>query len=303
MSVTSTFAFILVLLAIGAILRWRKMVPDNAPESLNLVVLHVCLPASILLHAPKLAFASDLIGLVAVPWLVLFATLALILPLARWLRWERGSTANLLIQIPLGNTSFIGYSLIPVLAGAAALPYAVVYDQLGTFVILVTYGLTVIALYGGGERPTVFSILRRIISFPPAIASIIAFTLMPAALPVPLDRSLHLLADALLPIVVLALGMQLRLHLPPNHRLPLVIGLFAKLLLMPALAYLICLLFDLPEDMRRVAVYMTAMPPMITSGALLAMAGLAPQLAAALIGYGIVFSMLTLPMWHMLLSA
>jgi len=42
---------------------------------------------------------------------------------------------------------------------------------------------------------------------------------------------------------------------------------------------------------------------MITSGALLAMAGLAPELAAALIGHGIVLSMLTLPLWHLFLGA
>ena len=44
------------------------------------------------------------------------------------------------------------------------------------------------------------------------------------------------------------------------------------------------------------------MPPMMTSGALLSSAGLAPQLAAALIGYGTLLSMLTLPAWHWLLA-
>jgi hypothetical protein len=33
------------------------------------------------------------------------------------------------------------------------------------------------------------------------------------------------------------------------------------------------------------------------------MAGLAPELAAALVGYGIVLSMATLPLWHWALSS
>ena len=41
----------------------------------------------------------------------------------------------------------------------------------------------------------------------------------------------------------------------------------------------------------------------ITAGALLSMAGLAPELAAALVGYGIVLSMATLPLWHWALSS
>ncbi len=45
MSVLPTFALILVLLAVGGVLRWRRLVPDNAPDVLNLVALYVCLPA------------------------------------------------------------------------------------------------------------------------------------------------------------------------------------------------------------------------------------------------------------------
>ena len=302
MSVVSIFAFIVVLLAIGRILEWRRMVPENAAQTLNLVVLNVCLPAAILLYAPRLQFNSELIGLVAVPWIILLVTILVVWPVARLLRFDHGSTANLLLLIPLGNTSFIGYALIPVLVGAGAMRYAVVYDQLGSFLILTTWGLIVLALFAGGERPTPVSILRRIISFPPFIALMFALTIMPAEPVSAVAHGLQLLADALLPIVVLALGMQIRLHLPRHHRLPLVLGLVAKLLLMPLIAFGLCRWFNLPQEISLVAIYLTAMPPMITSGALLSSAGLAPELAAALVGYGVVASMITLPMWHWILS-
>jgi predicted permease len=45
-----------------------------------------------------------------------------------------------------------------------------------------------------------------------------------------------------------------------------------------------------------------AMPPMITSAALAAMAGLAPELAAAMVGYGTLAAMATLPLWRWLLT-
>lgn len=302
MSITATFAFILALLAIGRLLRWRGWVPENAPDTLNLIVLYVCLPAAILLYAPKLVFERELLGLVAIPWLVLAATIALVLPLAKGLRLDRGSTACLLLQVPLGNTSFIGYALVPVLAGAGALRYAVVYDQLGTFVILATWGLAVIALFGGGERPTAAGVVRRIVSFPPFLALVVALTVFPAEPPAAVAGALRMLTSALLPLVVLALGMQLRLRLPREHLAPLAIGLVAKLVLMPLFALGLCALFGIEGDMRLAAVYETAMPSMVTAGALLSMAGLAPQLAAAMIGYGIVLSMATLPLWHLVLS-
>jgi malate permease and related proteins len=302
MSVISTFAIIISFLVIGRLLAWRKLVPENAPQSLNLLVLNACLPAAILLYAPKLVFERELIGLVAIPWIILLASIAFVFSLTRLLGLDRASKANLLLQIPLGNTSFIGYSLIPVLVGAGALRYAVVYDQLGSFLILTTWGLFVVALYGGGERPSPVAIFRRILTFPPFVALMLALTVFPADLAAPVEKGLHLLADALLPIVVLALGMQLQLRLPRQHLLPLAVGLVARLVLMPLLALGLGHLFGLSAELVLVAVYLTAMPPMVTSGALLSMAGLAPELAAALVGYGIVFSMITLPAWHWVLG-
>jgi predicted permease len=150
MPVISTFAFVLALMATGRILRWRQWMPERAADLFNRIVLNVCLPAAILLHASKLTYQPELLGLIAIPWIVLAASIVLVLPMAKLLRFDRGSTANLLLQIPLGNTSFIGYALIPVLVGAGALRYAVVYDQLGSFLILATWGLFVVALFGGG---------------------------------------------------------------------------------------------------------------------------------------------------------
>jgi predicted permease len=39
------------------------------------------------------------------------------------------------------------------------------------------------------------------------------------------------------------------------------------------------------------------MPSMVTAGALAISHGLAPRLAAAMVGYGVLLSLLTLPLW------
>ena len=301
MSIVPAFAFILAMLAAGRLLAWRRIVPADAPAALNLVVLYVCLPAAVLLYAPRLTFERELAGLIALPWLILAASTALTLVIARALRLDRAATAALLLLIPLGNTSFLGFALIPALAGESALRYAVVYDQFGSFIILSTFGLVVLGLYGG-ERPTLAGIARRILAFPPFIALLVALLLMPTSYPEAVAQPLQLLADSLLPLVALASGMQLRLHVPRHHLGAFAYGLGAKLLLMPLLALLLCEPLGLAGEMRAAAIYETAMPSMITAGALLSLAGLAPELAAALVGFGIVLSMATLPLWHWLLA-
>ena len=301
MTAASAFGLILVMLVVGRVLMWRRVVPDSAPAALNLVVLYVCLPAAVLLYAPKLTFQRELVGLVAVPWSILVASLALTFVLSKLLRFARDVTAVLLLLIALGNTSFLGFALMPTLAGEGALRYAVAYDQFGSFFILCTFGLVTLGLYGG-ERPTFASVVKRIATFVPFLTLVVALTVMPSDYPDGITKPLKLVADSLLPLVALASGMQLQLKMPRHHLVPLGYGLFAKLILMPLLALGLATLYGLHGDMRAAAVYETAMPPMITAGALLSLAGLAPELAAALVGFGMLASMATLPLWHWVLA-
>lgn len=290
------------MLVVGMLSARAGLFADNAAEVLNRFVLYVCLPAAVLRFAPKLDYDPSLLGLVAVPWIVLAASIALVMLAARVFRFGEAERAVLLLCVPLGNTSFLGYPLVQALLGDAALPYAVVYDQFGSFLILSTWGLWVLARYGGETRPGVRQIGLRILRFPPFIALVLALSVMPAEPPAAIDAILGRLADALLPVVAMAVGLQVRLALPRREVLPLAVGIGYKLALMPLLVWLLLPLLGLEGDMARAAVLETAMPPMITAGALAISHGLAPRLAAAFVGYGIVLSLLSLPLWHWLLQ-
>jgi hypothetical protein len=295
------FVLILAMLLVGWLFARTRMLPANSGEVLNLVVLYVCLPAAVLRYAAQLQFDPALLGLMLVPWTILLASAALVHVLARLLRFSDGERAVLLLLVPLGNTSFLGFPLVEALLGAAALPYAVVYDQFGSFLLLSSWGLWVLARYGGDTPPSAGLIARRVLRFPPFIALVLALTVMPAEPPAVVATMLERLAEAMLPLVTLAIGLTIRLRLPRRELAPLGVGLLAKLALMPALAWLLLPLFGLSGDAARVAVLETAMPPMITAAAMAASHRLAPALASALVGYGIVLSLATLPLWTMLL--
>ena len=295
------FALILAMLLLGMVLRRLGVFEESAAEVLNRVVLYVCLPAAVLRYAPQLEFRLELLGVIAVPWLMLLATLGLVSLATRWLRLRRDQHAVLLLTVALGNTSFLGYPLIRALAGDDALPYAVLYDQFGSFILLSTFGLFVLARYSGDAPPSARVMLLRILRFPPLLALVFGLTLMPADPPSWIDGGLQRLTDALLPLVMLAMGITIRLRLARGERLPLLIGLSLKLLLLPLLALALAPLLGLEGLARQAAVLEAAMPPMITAAALAISHRLAPRLAAAMVGYGILFSMLTLPLWAWLL--
>ena len=182
------------------------------------------------------------------------------------------------------------------------MPSAVIYDQFGSFLVLSTWGLWVLARYGGTERPTIANIGRKLLRFPPLIALIVALTVMPAEPPPVVASALARVSDALLPVAGFAVGLTLQLRLPKHEFAPLAVGLLLKLALLPALALGLVVALRLPAVAADAVVLECAMPPMITAGALAISARLAPQLAAALVGYGTILSLASVPAWAWLLG-
>jgi predicted permease len=289
----AAFALILVSLGGGFLsARFGVMSRDGA-DTLNRFVIYVCLPALVLRLVPKLALEPGLAVLAVVPWAALAVGVAIVLAAARLLGLSRGARGALLLCVPLGNTSFLGIPMIGALVGASAVRLAVVYDQLGSFLILSTYGLIVVARYSGDAKPTVKAIALRIVRFPPFIALVVA--LLPLPHPAWLEAVLLRLGDALVPVAMFAVGLKLELRMP-REPAALAVGLGTKMLVLPLLAYAACRALGFHGTAVRVAILESAMPPMITAGALATMAGLAPELAAALVGYGVVLSLVTLPL-------
>lgn len=295
------FALILAMLGVGMLFARLRVLPDNRAQVLNGVVLYVCLPAAVLTYVPQLQLKPSLAGLMVTPWLLMLATWALVSLATRVFGFARDVHAVLLICVALANSSFIGYPMVRALLGDAALPYAVVYDQFGTFLLLSTFGLVVLARYSGDTPPGVLQVLARIVRFPPLWALLFALLLMPASPPAWIGDGLRQLADAMLPLVMLAVGLSIQLRLSRAELLPLGLGLGLKLLVMPALALPLSWLLGLQGVMLQVNVLESAMPTMITAAALAIAHRLAPRLAAALVGYGILLSLATLPAWVWLL--
>ncbi len=297
MDAITAFAFLVGLVVLGHGLGRAGVLAEATPAVLNQIVLTICLPASILLHAPGLRVDAGVAAMAALPWLLGVLAALIVLGIGRALGWPRETTWLLVLAVALGNTSFLGYPLVGALLGVEALPHAVVYDQFGTFIMMSSAGIAILARVGVGGDPSLRATLRRILAFPPFIALTAALTVMPERPPAEVEAVLTRLADALLPLVALAIGVQLRLRLPREHLAPLAVGLGGKLVLLPAAAWPLAWLLGLEGTAFQVAVLESAMPTMITAMALAAAAGLAPRLAAAMVGYGIVLSALTIPAW------
>ncbi len=265
-------------------------------------MIYVSLPALILLKIPELIFSTELLIPALMPWGMLVFSAALILLLAKSLHWGRATTGCLLLLVPLGNTSFLGIPMTRAFFGEAAVPYALLYDQLGSFLALATYGSLILAFYGSGEsKPSAQKVIKKVLSFPPFIALVLAFLLRSFTYPPIITDLLDMLAATLIPLVMIAVGYQLQLKMDKTVRAPLWLGLVIKLIIAPLAALLFTRLIGLDGELVRVSILEAGMPPMVSAGALAILDDLNAPLAAALVGIGIIVSFLTLPLLYQLL--
>lgn len=294
-------AVVVIALIIGLLLQHVKRLPENSAASLNLYVIYVALPALVLLEIPKLSFNHEAVITVIAAWVIMLFAAFLTWRTACLLSWSREVTGAMLLLVTLGNTGFVGIPLIEAHLGAEALPYAILYDQLGTFIALNTVGIGLAGYYSSSQS-SVGTIVRNIAVFPPFIALLLAFVVSALwVYPDWLSAALGRISSTLVPVVMVAVGLQWRLSLKREYLSPLLLGLLYILIITPAFAWLGLWLFDIDGLVARVILLEAAMPSMISAGVLAATHNLAPRLAASMVGYSLLLGLFSVWAWRLLL--
>src|SRR3954471_9693924 len=162
------------LLLAGYVVRRLGRLPENAAEVLNRFVIDICVPATVLRLVPKMTVSPALAVLVIVPWVMAGLAYLRARVAERFLALDRSHTTALFLATALGNTSFLGFPLCSGLLGESAIPFAAVYDQLGSFLLLSTVAPLSLGKAGAGARATPRELARRVLLFPPFVALVVA---------------------------------------------------------------------------------------------------------------------------------
>jgi len=297
----SNLYLVFICLLLGLLFQRLKQFPENAASVLNTYVIYVALPALILNELPKAVLDQRALILVFIAWVVMTFAACITFFTAKYLRWSRPVTGAMLLVVTLGNTGFVGIPLIEAHLGGSAIPYAILYDQFGTFLALNTFGVLIASIYSGSSK-NIKSISLNIIKFPPFVALCCTFALMPFGYPQWLSDVLPRLASTLVPVVMVAVGLQWKLRLEREYLAPMGIALIFILLLQPAFALIITKLFGLNGLAGHSIVLEAAMPAMISAGVLATAHNLAPRLAASIVGYSLALSLATVWIWRILIA-
>lgn len=295
--------FLLIALSIflGYVIQHWNIFTKQAPIVLNQFVIYISLPAMVLLQIINLQFSIDILIPVVIAYATMFSCAVLVWLFSKIFSFSTEVTAALLLVAVWGNTSFLGIPLVEAYFGKEGLPYVIVYDQFGSFLSLSLFAGFIISYHSGASAITLKEVFRKIMKFPPFLALLVAFVFlfMKVEYPVAVKQTLEALSQTIVPLALVAVGLQLKLKLPRQEVTPLLLALFTKLVFSPVVALVIAGIFFgfFHESSQKlsvqVSIFEAGMAPMITAGALATVANIAVRLSSAIVGYGIVLSFLT----------
>jgi malate permease and related proteins len=286
-------ALIVACLALGVALRASGRLPDNAGTILGGWVINVALPAAVFRNFHQLTINSDWWLAAATPWIGAVFAIAVFVPLCRALRWSRERAGALVLVGGWGNTSFVGLPAIDALAGHKWLGLGIVIDLCGSYLALSTLGVA-IASFASSNQFDWRAVVKRIATFPPLLAIVIAFATNDLGRPALLTQIIDTLAQTMTPLAVAAVGYALRLDHVRGRLAPLGLGLFFRLLIAPlALVLMYIALGKAGDPVAKVAMLEMTMPPMLGASIIAMDHKLEPELVALVIGVGVPLSLLT----------
>ncbi|HXH72605.1 MAG TPA: AEC family transporter [Mariprofundaceae bacterium] len=204
----------------------------------------------------------------------------------------------LLLASAFGNFTYLGLPVLTQTFGPWSQMVAIHFDLLASTPLLFTVGIMVARHYGSaGRKEHPFVGLLRV---PPVWAAVAGLMLSASHVPMPawLDESLATLGSAVVPLMLLSVGMALRWQTGWAGRLPVLLPVLAiQLLIMPLIAWAACLGVGMPDRMLGPAIIEAAMPSMVLGLVICDRFKLDASLYAEAVTVSTALSLLTLPLW------
>jgi malate permease and related proteins len=290
----------LILCGIG----WRIARPlgidaDGARRVLTGLVYTLLLPALVLdvlwkaplgLDSGRIALSAicGILGAMGIAWLIYRLT-----------KTTKVVAGALILASAFPNATYMGLPVLEQLLGPQGRSIALQYDLFACTPILLSLGILLAAAYG--EHHERAHPLKTLLKVPPLWAALLAVALNLAEVPLPtvLDNWLNMLGVAVVPLMLIALGMSLQWSHWKNSYLPLLLpALLLQLMVMPLIVMNVAQWIGVTGDLLIGITLEAAMPTMVLGLVLCDRYGLNTGLYAIAVTVSTALTLITLPLWH-----
>ncbi|SHK48534.1 AEC family transporter [Thermocrinis minervae] len=278
---------VLFVVGLAYLLKRLRLFKEEDSKVLISYVINFSLPFLAFRASHQLGLNREVLTLSILAWMVIISCLLLSYTLAKWMKFEERTLRSFVLASSFGNTAFLGYPTAESLLGQKGLSYAVVYDSLGSFVLVSTLGFLI-----ASGRWDPMNLLR----FPPFLGLVLGFLSSPFALPKFLADMVSFVADSTLVVVLFSIGLMLSFSQVRNNLKYTFLALSIKMIFSSFVAILLGKLMGIQDIAYKVAVLESAMPTMITASVLAMMFDLNYHLAFASATLGIIFYFILIPL-------
>lgn len=218
--------------------------------------------------------------------------------IGRLLGRSREAIAAFVIVAVSGNVGNFGLALIHFRLGDASVGTATLYYViLSTTSFIVSVGAAGWAR--GGSRGAFLGLLKT-----PAIWALVPALLVSVTgqvAPVPISRMIGILADAMIPVSIFSLGLQLREQRQFHFSCDVIIASLLRLLVTPALACLVAIPFKLGHIEYTAGVLQAGMPTANMAAIIAKETDILPNFVMSVILCSVLLSLITLPILMVML--
>lgn len=293
--------FVLIVLCIlaGMLLRRTRSIHPDAHKGINTWIIYVGLPAVSFKYIPQVVWTSQMIMPAAGSILVTLCSLLFVKYYCQYKGYSRRTRGSLELTTGYGNTSFIGFPLIAAYYGEQFISVGIISDQIN-FMLVSSVGIVSAVRGGAGqERLSGNFILRKLLTFPPFIGTVLAVVL---SLMFDLSFSFTLfdkLAATVVPMALFSIGLQLKFNDWRKEISQISAALTYKLILAPAIVLAAVLITKPDISIAKVSVLEAAMPTLVSSSIIAEQFRLNTRLVNLIIGIGIIVGFLTTGLWYL----
>lgn len=289
----TNIVFLFLCLTLGVFLKRIPALSKDAHLVINNLLLYVCLPAATLLYTSSTRFNEAYALPILMPWISFGGAFLFFQSLKHYLKFHRHTEAVLILTSGIPSVSFVGFPIFELLYGEEGMKIGVLMSQAGSFLVCSTLGIITASYYANAQTKK-WAFLLDVLRFPTFIAFCLALIINFSGWSLP-TLGVDLLRKLSAPFSFLALisiGMQIDFSSKNIHWKALGWGLCYKLIIAPALIFvLLVLVLKQVGIIVEICVLGAALGPMNTIAIIASNYRLNPTLAAQMVGIGIPISL------------
>lgn len=301
MNSIETIIPIIIIIAIGYIMRRFKVLRPDDASVLNKIVINIAIPS--LIFTTIYDIDLSILHVIAPIPLICIAVGAIsgiiAYVFAKIKKYHHKAVWSIVLTSAMFNSGFLGYPVVLGVFGIDGLVRAVFYD-LGSMMLFIVFGVLLLLIFGGKYT----TILKRAFIFPPLLAVILALILNFINFDIGFlaFKTLEYLSNAAIPLIMIALGLSLEFRgIKENINAVFSVSVI-KLLIAPLIASIIVLISGMGSLERQVTIIEAAMPSAMLSLVLAITYDLDVKIAAACIFATTILSLGTIPLILFILS-